>query len=52
MMQYRLSTLFMIFFVVAAAMALFGAWGKWNREACFKYSLPHRTATRFAVKLS
>ena len=29
MMQYRLSTLFVIFFVVAATMALFGVWGVW-----------------------
>ena len=29
MLQYRLSTLFLIFFVVAATMALFGAWGIW-----------------------
>ena len=27
MLQYRLSTLFLIFFVVAATMAVFGAWG-------------------------
>ena len=29
MLQYRLSTLFLIFFVVAATMAVFGAWGIW-----------------------
>lgn len=29
MLQYRLSTLFLIFFVVAMTMALFGAWGIW-----------------------
>jgi hypothetical protein len=28
-MQYRLSTLFLIFFVVAASLALFGTWGIW-----------------------
>ncbi len=28
-MQYRLSTLFLIFFNVAASLALFGAWGLW-----------------------
>jgi prepilin-type processing-associated H-X9-DG protein len=28
-MQYRLSTLFLIFFNVAASLALFGAWGIW-----------------------
>lgn len=28
-MQYRLSTIFLVFFVVAASLALFGCWGIW-----------------------
>ena len=35
MLQYRLSTLFLIFFAVAATMALFGAWGIWMAGVLF-----------------
>jgi hypothetical protein len=35
MLQYRLSTLFLIFFFVAATMALFGMWGIWIAGVLF-----------------
>ena len=35
MLQYRLSTLFLIFFVVATTMALFGVWGIWIAGVLF-----------------
>jgi hypothetical protein len=37
--QYRLSTLFLIFFMVATSLALFGAWGLWIAAVMFLAAL-------------
>jgi prepilin-type processing-associated H-X9-DG protein len=46
MLQYRLSTLFLIFFVVAATLALFGAWGIWIAGVLFLAALCLNRAKR------
>ena len=46
MLQYRLSTLFLVFVVVAATMALFGAWGIWMAGVLFLVALCLNRAER------
>jgi hypothetical protein len=46
MLQYRLSTLFLIFFVVATTMALLGAWGIWIVGVLFLAALCLNQAER------
>jgi hypothetical protein len=48
MLQYRLSTLFLIFFVVATTMALFGAWGIWIAGVLFLAAICVNRAKRLA----
>jgi hypothetical protein len=38
-MQFRLSTLFLVFFVIAASLALFGVWGLWVSMLLFSAAL-------------
>jgi hypothetical protein len=46
-MQYRLSTLLLIFFVVAASLSAFGLWGTWSAGViCFAALRLNRASTR------
>jgi hypothetical protein len=53
-MQYRLSTLFLIFFVVTASLAAFGLWGLWAAGVvCFAaYILNHAPTLRRGITSS